>query len=43
MTPRQLVAFENPCARANDTINRQFHRAVVTRSGLVSTLLSLNK
>lgn len=43
MTPRQLIAIDNPCALAEDTIDERFHRSHVIRGLRITTLLSVNK
>jgi hypothetical protein len=39
MNQRQLVAINNPCARASDTVQLRFAR----RAGNFTTILTVNK
>ncbi len=41
-TSRQQAAWDNPCVRADQTVDPKFHRDILYGGLIVSTLLSLN-
>lgn len=43
MNDRQLLAIEYPCARADDTLDRRFHRMLTEQGRWVSTIVTVNK
>lgn len=43
MTPRQLIAIADPCARAYDTLNERFRHVYRVGRYVYSTILSVNK
>ncbi len=43
MTPRQKLAYDNPCYRAQDTVNPRFSAFDALIGRWVSSLLTLNK
>jgi hypothetical protein len=43
MTPRQKIAFENPCTRADETVAKRFQGMDMVDGMLLGSLLTLNK
>jgi hypothetical protein len=43
MNERQRLAYSNPCARARDTLAREFFRDVTAEGARLSTALTVNK
>jgi hypothetical protein len=43
MTPAQLTALSNPCARAWATLAPEFSRTVIHKSERIRALLTVNK